>query len=229
MKHYVKAIAGLVLVVALLCVGCAGSGNNASPKNISELPEYTTLSALIGCTMEEVLTKMGWQSEELIEEEVRNYKTPLTVEYAGVSFRVWFAFNNLNGRLQTFIYRAEYVDAEETAAKEITQVFQKLGDALGREPEKVSSGIFERTEEQLRESLEQKKLKQEGARWNLNEAAEASHKDYINDLKALENDWDIWERYEGQYTLEAMISHITEKDTVYLTLELGIMMGHRSS
>jgi len=229
MKRHMKTILGLILVVALLCVGCSGSGNNASPKNISELPEYKKLSALIGCSMEEVLTKMGWTAEELVEEEVCNYKTPLTVEYAGVSFRVWLAFNNLNEKMQTFIYRAEYLNAEEAAAKEITQVFQKLGDALGREPEKVSSGIFERTEEQLQESLKQKKLKQEGARWNLNEAAEASHKDYINDLKALENDWDIWERYEGQYTLEAMISHITEKDTVYLTLELGIMMGNRSS
>ena len=61
MKGYIKAIVAVVLTVALLCAGCAGSGNNASPKNISELPEYEKLSALIGCTLEEAIEKMGWQ------------------------------------------------------------------------------------------------------------------------------------------------------------------------
>lgn len=224
MKRHMKTILGLILVVALLCVGCSGSGNNASPKNISELPEYTKLSALIGCSMEEVLTKMGWTAEELVEEEFCNYKTPLTVEYAGVSFRVWLMLGNAEQRIRWVTYRAEYENAAETAAKDILQVSQKLGSAIGQNTEAETQGldiaIFEMTEAQMQETLATKKLKK-AIRWNLNEVADASHKDYMNMLKDLET----WEKYrdrQPQYCLEMSFSYIEELNTVYLLLNLGI-------
>ena len=227
MKGYIKAIVAVVLTVALLCAGCAGSGNNASPKNISELPEYEKLSALIGCTLEEAIEKMGWQADEVIDDNGTDYKTPLTVEYAGVTFRVWLMLNPSVQKIARVNYRAEYQSAPETAAKDILQVAKKLGGAIGQDTKADSQGldiaIFEMTEAQLQEALEKKELKKKEIRWDLSQVAEASHKDFMNELK----DTKMWQLYAErgwppQYCLAMTISNVEELDTVYLQLGLCI-------
>ncbi len=230
MKQYLRRIVGLMLVVALLCAGCAGSGNKASPKNISELPEYEKLSALIGCTVEEAIEKMGWQADEVEPyDELRiEYKTPLTVEYAGVTFRVWLMLNPSVQKIIRVNYRAEYQSAPETAAKEILQVAKKLGSAIGQDTKADTQGldiaIFEMTQAQLQETLEKKELKKKEIRWDLNEVADASHKDFMNELKDTKS-WQLYtERgWPAQYALTMFISYIEELDTVYLQLGLCIV------
>ncbi len=223
MKWNIKAIVAMVLTVALLCAGCAGSGNHASPKNISELPEYEKLSALIGCTLEEAIEKMGWQADEIVTEDDVYYKTPLTVDYAGVSFRVLLGINFSLQKISAISYLAEYENAAETAAKEILQVAKKLGGAIGQKTEGKNNAehlvIFEMTEAKLQETLGE--ISKWQIRWNLNEAAETGQKDFINEIKEAKT----WESYgehrQPQYGLEMVITRV--EDTVYLRLNLSIM------
>ncbi len=228
MKQYIRKMVGLILAVALLCTGCAGLGNHTSPKNISELPEYEKLSALIGCTLEEAIFKMGWQANEVepFDEHRIEYKTPLTVEYAGVSFRVWLMLNRSVEKIVRVNYRAEYQNAPETAAKEILQVAKKLGTAIGQDTKADSQSsdiaIFEMTEAQMQEILGKRSLKRQ-IYWDLSQVADASHKDFMNELKASKS-WQLYtERgWPPQYCLAMTISYIEELDTVYLLLGLCI-------
>ncbi len=228
MKQYIRRIVGLILAVALLCTGCAGAGSKASPKNISELPEYEKLSQLIGCTVEEAIAKMGWQAEEVEPYDGLRieYKTPLTVEYAGVTFRVWLMVNISVQKIIRVNYRAEYQSAPETAAKEILQVAKKLGSAIGQDTRADTQGadiaIFEMTETQLQEMLGKESLKKE-IRWDLNRVADASIKDFMNELKDTKS-WQLYtERgWPPQYCLAMTTSYIEELDTAYLLLGLCI-------
>lgn len=228
MKQYIRRMMGLVLVVALLCAGCAESGNHASPKNISVLPEYEKLSSIIGCTLEDAIEKMGWLADEVepFDELYVEYKTPLTVEYAGVSFRVWLMLNPSVQKIVRVNYRAEYQNVPETAAKEILQVAKTLGTAIGQDTEAdlqdLDIAIFETTEAQLQETLEKESMKME-IHWDLNEVADASIKDFMTELKASKS-WQLYtERgWLPQYRLAMTISHIEETDTVYLLLGLCV-------
>lgn len=228
MKQYIKRIVGLMLVVALLCAGCAGSGNKASPKNISELPEYEKLSSLIGCTVDEAIEKMGWQEDEVESYDGLGieYKTPLTVEYAGVSFRIWLMLNMTEQKIVRVNYRAEYQNAPDTAAKEILQVAQALGAAIGQdtgaELQDLDFDIFEITQAQLQETLEEKSMKQQ-IHWDLSQVASAFTKNFMKELKDSKG-WQLYaERgWPPQYRLAMTISHIEETDTVYLLLGLCI-------
>ena len=229
MRKYIRRIVGLFLAVTLLCAGCAGSGNKASLKNVSQLPEYEKLSQLIGCTVDEAIEKMGWQADEVEPyDDLRiEYKTPLTVEYAGVSFRIWLMLNRAEQKIVRVNYRAEYQSAPETAAKEILQVAQKLGRAIGQDTEAelqdLDFVIFETTQAQLQETLEKKESMKMEIHWDLNEVADASLKDFMNELKDTKS-WQLYtERgWPPQYRLAMTISHIEETDTVYLQLGLCI-------
>ena len=228
MRQYIRRMIGLVLVVALLCAGCAESVNHMSLKNISVLPEYEKLSDLIGCTVEEAIEKMSWLADEVEPfDELRvEYKTPLTGEYAGVSFRVWLMLNPSVQKIVRVNYRAEYQNVPETAAKEILQVAKTLGTAIGQDTQTdlqdLDIDIFETTEAQLQETLEKESTKME-IHWDLNEVADASIKDFMTELKASKS-WQLYtERgWPPQYRLAMTISYIEETDTVYLLLGLCV-------
>lgn len=228
MKQYIRRMIGLVSVVALLCAGCAKSSSHASPKNISVLPEYEKLSSIIGCTLDDAIEKMGWQVDEVEPfDELRiDYKTPLTVEYAGVSFRVWLSLQPSVQKIIRIDYHAEYQNAPDTAAKEILQVAQKLGTAMGQDTEAalqdLDIDIFETTEAQLQETLEKESMKME-IHWDLSEVADTSIKDFMTELKDSKS-WQLYtERgWPPQYRLAMTISHIEETDTVYLLLGLCV-------
>ena len=228
MRKYIRRTVGLCLAVALLCAGCAGLGNKVSTKNVSQLPEYEKLSSLIGWTLEGAMAKMGWQEEELEPyDELRvEYKTPLTVEYAGVSFRIWLMLNRAEQKIVRVNYRAEYQSAPDIAAKEILQVAQALGAAIGQDTEadlqSLDFDIFEITQAQLQEALEEKSMKQE-IYWDLSPVATAFTKNFMNELEDSKG-WQLYaERgWPPQYRLAMTISHIEEIDTVYLLLGLCI-------
>ncbi len=228
MKQYIRRMIGLVSVVALLCAGCAKPTDHASPKNISVLPEYEKLSSIIGCTLDDAIEKMGWQADEVEPfDGLRiDYKTPLTVEYAGVSFRVWLRLQPSVQKIIRIDYHAEYQNAPDTAAKEILQVAQKLGTAMGQDTEAdlqdLDIDIFETTEAQLQETLEKESMKME-IHWDLSEVADTSIKDFMTELKDSKS-WQLYtERgWPPQYRLAMTISHIEETDTVYLLLGLCV-------
>jgi len=154
------------------------------------------------------------------------YKTPLTVEYAGVSFRVWLMLNPSVQKIVRVNYRAEYQNVPETAAKEILQVAKTLGTAIGQDTQTdlqdLDIDIFETTEAQLQETLEKESTKME-IHWDLNEVADASIKDFMTELKASKS-WQLYtERgWPPQYRLAMTISYIEETDTVYLLLGLCV-------
>lgn len=228
MKQYIRKTVGLFLAVALLCAGCAGLGNKASTKNVSQLPEYEKLSSLIGWTLEGAMAKMDWQEDEVEPYDGLGieYKTPLIVEYAGVSFRVWLMLNRAEQKIVRVNYRAEYQSAPDIAAKEILQVAQALGAAIGQDTEadlqSLDFDIFEITQAQLQEVLKENSMKQE-IYWDLSQVASDFTKNFMNELEDSKG-WQLYaERgWPPQYRLAMTISRVEEIDTVYLQLGLCV-------
>ncbi len=218
MKKHTRCIICILLIIVLLCASCADSGNTAKPEGITALPQYAELSSLIGLRKEDALNKMGWQDADLTEDANTFYKTPLTVEFSGISFDVLLGINPFEGRINTIVYHTEYPNQKEIAAKDILHVSNKLGGSIGKKTKKQDIEVFNMTEPQMQELLVQENLYEE-ILWDLTGVAETAQTEYIKLLKASES----WEMYGGRqplYGLEMAISRVN--DSVFLRLNLGI-------
>lgn len=218
MKKHTRCIICILLIIVLLCAGCADLGNIAKPEGITALPQYAELSTLIGLRKEDALNKMGWQDADLTEDVNTFYKTPLTVEFSGISFDVLLAMNPFEEKVNAIVYHAEYSNQQQAAAKDILQISNKLGSTLGKRTEKQELDIFNMTETQMQELLIQKKLYKE-ILWDLTGVAESAQTEYIKLLKASES-WEMYGDRQPLYGLEMAISRVN--DSVFLRLNLGI-------
>ncbi len=218
MKHHTRGIIGIFLIIVLLCAGCSDSSNTAKPEGITALPQYAELSSLIGLRKEDALNKMGWQDTDLTEDANTFYKTPLTVDFSGISFDVLFGINPFEERINTIVYHTEYRNQKETAAKDILHVSTKLGSAIGKKTKKQDIEVFAMTETQMQDLLGQEKLYKE-ILWDLTGVAESAQTEYIKQLKVSES-WKMYGDRQPLYGLEMAISRFN--DSVFLRLNLGI-------
>ena len=218
MKKHTKGMTCILLIIVLWCAGCADSGNAAKPEDITALPQYAELSSLIGLRKEDALNKMGWQDTDLTEDANAFYKTPLTVEFSGISFDVLLGINPFEERINTIVYHTEYPNQQETAAKDILHVSTKLGSAIGKKTKMQDIEVFNMTETEMQDLLGQEKLYKE-ILWDLTGVAESTQTEYIKQLKVSES-WEMYGDRQPLYGLEMAISRVN--DSVFLRLNLGI-------
>lgn len=161
---------------------------------------------------------MGWQDTDLIEDVNTFYKTPLTVDFSGTSFDVLLGINPFEERINTIVYHTEYPNQQETAAKDILHVSNKLGSAIGKKTKKQDIEVFNMTETQMQELVVQENLYEE-ILWDLTGVAETAQTEYIKLLKSSES-WEVYGERQPLYGLEMVISRVN--DSVFLRLNLGI-------
>lgn len=63
LKKQTIGIVCILLIIVLLCAGCADSGSIAKPEGITDLPQYAELSSLIGLRKEDALNKWGGRTQ----------------------------------------------------------------------------------------------------------------------------------------------------------------------
>lgn len=220
MKRKVIRVVSLLLVLILLLTGCV-----TADKMSALLPHYEELSSLIGLTKEEALEKMGWQEGDLepwkdehfhVEGDDSLLLTPMEAEIGGVPFKVKWGFANKLDALNTIEYAAVYKGDVKTAVKDILKVANAIGSTIGKKTIYDNLGLFDMTEEELREVLRTPALNTKEVSWNLNKLADATKKDYMKELK----DTAFYEDSDPGYYFSLVLNRV--EATVYLSLYVNI-------
>ena len=84
-------------------------------------PHYEALTQLLGHPVEEVFEKFDLSEGDMVTESDRDYgKTPIQVEYQGITFNIYFRLDRSNEHLAGFSYVAAYDDLNQAAKDTVT-------------------------------------------------------------------------------------------------------------
>lgn len=123
MKRYIKTILGLILVVALLCAGCAGSGVKVAKPTIDHPPYCDAFLKTQGKPLNEVLSAMGLKAEDFTDKtkESQGYILNEPVDFLGHEFELRLEVLDKDAESEAVI-AAYYILKAETpeAGAEIT-------------------------------------------------------------------------------------------------------------
>lgn len=225
MKRHVSGIVSLLLVMAILCTGCAG------PKAVKKLlPHYAELSPLIGVPMEDALQKMGWQEKDLERRNEFQYKIPMEGEIGGVPFEIRWHTQSGPGKVSAIMYHAEYSGDLDAAIRDTWKVLNAISSTVGKKAVIWNPKLIDVTEEELREKMESKRFRRAEMFVDLSDVAQKSHKDFIDEQR----NTDYYKKVFGNLGLiyGIYMDVRREEDTVSLDLFLctyGDPNGHKGT
>lgn len=213
-----KKILLLILsVTMLLCVGCTQSETTKIEKYP---PNYDTLASLVGQPRADVLAALELEEEQLTELTVGRYETPVTVEFAGLSFQLVLGFNAFEDALNGFAYELVYENDSAAAAKDIQTVGKYLSEAMGKTHVKEETLLWELSEKELTDNLSSEDAFSESNYWDLTETATAQQKAYMEHLKEADY-WAVY-RKEPAYYLDFDVSYLPDTQTVTVALRYSV-------
>ncbi|MBR5738915.1 MAG: M56 family metallopeptidase [Lachnospiraceae bacterium] len=143
LKSRKTRVAAIVILVVLITAGAAlFFGNRIIAANESNSVEdarfpkyYQELKAVIGQPKEVVLKQLNLKEEDLTDHRSGNYKTPITVEYNGLPFRLELVFiysGENKGKFNSFRYRTYWEDAGDETLQEVRSITGTITENFGK-------------------------------------------------------------------------------------------------
>ena len=198
-KRFTRVCA-VLLVTALLMVGCSNSKAVIGPSNHSK---YVTA---LGRSTEETCKIFGIRQEDMTEVAKGLYATPLTAEFAGQTFDVHLGLNLMTEEreLLQIVYQTVYPDISDATIQAVDAIVAALNEQYG-EPTRQSD---------VRKKDE--RLPQPYTYWDLTETVSEDLSAYMKQLE---------EEYGGPayYELELQVSTDEDRCWVNLRYKVGVM------
>lgn len=219
-----KMLLFILAMTMLLCVSCTQSETVKAEKYP---PNYDVLASLVGQPRADVLAALELEEEQLTELIVGRYKTPVTVEFAGVSFQLVLGFNAFEDALNGFAYERVYENDPAAAAKDIRTAGGYLSGVMGKTYLSDETLLWELSEKELTDSLSGDAAFGESNYWDLTETATAQQKAYMEHLKETDY-WAVYRR-DPAYYLDFDVSYLPDTQTVTVALRYSVRQYRRGS
>ena len=193
-------VCAVLLVTALLMVGCSNSKAVIGPSNHSK---YVTA---LGRSKEETCKIFGIRQEDMTEVVKGLYATPLTAEFAGQTFDVQLGLNLMTEEreLLQIVYQTVYPDISDATIQAVDAIVAALNEQYG-EPTRQSDA-----------RKKDERLPQPYTYWDLTETVSEDLSAYMKQLE---------EEYGGPayYELELQVSAGEDGCWVNLRYKVGVM------
>ncbi len=210
MRRVKGVLALLLTAVLLLTAGCA-AGNKAPSY-------YDELSGVIGQPLQAALEKLNLKEDDLkplVEGDNEWYKTPIQVEYGGVSMDLVLG-RDRDDQFTSIMYLASYENAPEQAAKDTVKIGNQVEKAMGKAHVKDEVRIYEMTEQELKECYSGKEVYTQNNFWEITDSAPDAVKEYF---KYCENLWkEALADKEANFYMDFDVNYDPESNVAWVML-----------
>ena len=173
-------------------------------------PLYDELTGLLGHSKTELLEELGIKEEDIVGgSDLETGKTPIQVEYQGITFNLMVFFDRTGENFASFAYFATYEDTEQ-AAKDTLKLSRHLwrcyGEGYQAEKREKSDILSKITLEEIREMFKNRRRHTAGIDeireiWDITDNGGRAVRKYIEEYEASEN-WQALYGPEGTYKEE---------------------------